>query len=70
MLPRNPENGREQATISYEYDFGTETVARAKGMRVFIPWKALKPTYRGKEKKDASAIDLKNVKRMSIMMRR
>ena len=32
--------------------------------------KDLKPTYRGKEKKGAKALDKKSVKRFSIMMRR
>lgn len=35
-----------------------------------MPWKALNPTYRGKLKKDAKSLDLKTVKRVSIMMRR
>lgn len=72
LLPRNPDNGREQATISWEYDFkpcfgegGLE-----KGGLVWVPWSALKPTYRGKEKEHADPINLKTIKRMSIMMRR
>jgi hypothetical protein len=35
-----------------------------------VPWSSLKPVYRGKEKKDASKLDLKSVKRFSIMSRR
>lgn len=71
LLPKNPENGREQSTISYEYDFTvSEDSALAESSFVFIPWKDLTPTYRGKEKKGASALDKKNVKRFSIMMRR
>ena len=35
-----------------------------------MPWSSLKPTYRGKEKNDAKKVDLKNVKRFSIMSRR
>jgi hypothetical protein len=34
-----------------------------------VPWSHLKPTYRGKEKKDAEALDTKNIKRFSIMNR-
>jgi len=65
ILPRNPENGREQSTISYEYDFSS---APEEGL--FIPWHALKATYRGKDKDDAAPLKTKDVKRFSIMMRR
>lgn len=37
---------------------------------MFIPWSAFNATYRGRPKKDAKKIDLKKIKRMSIMMRR
>ncbi|THW21789.1 CIA30-domain-containing protein [Aureobasidium pullulans] len=71
LLPRNPDNGREQATISWEYDFkpcfGESSLE--KGGLVFVPWSGLKPTYRGKEKEHADPINLKTIKRMSIMMR-
>ncbi|KAF1840834.1 CIA30-domain-containing protein [Cucurbitaria berberidis CBS 394.84] len=64
ILPLNPENGREQSTISYEYDFSSSS---AEGL--YVPWHALKATYRGKEKKDAKPLNTKSVKRFSIMMR-
>ncbi|KAI4834020.1 CIA30-domain-containing protein, partial [Aureobasidium sp. EXF-8845] len=71
LLPRNPDNGRDQATISWEYDlkpcFGESSLE--KGGLVFVPWSGLKPTYRGKEKEHADPINLKTIKRMSIMMR-
>lgn len=35
-----------------------------------MAWNELKPLYRGREKKDVEPLDLKNVKRFSIMMRR
>lgn len=72
LLPTNPETGREQATTSWEYDFkiGGNDVSMAESSFVFIPWKDFKPTYRGKEKKDAGELDKENVKRFSIMMRR
>ena len=65
LLPRSP-NGREQSTISWEYDF------KPKGGRekVFASWDNFKATYRGREKPDAKPLDLKNVKRISLMMRR
>ncbi|KAI7481843.1 hypothetical protein KC367_g2607 [Hortaea werneckii] len=72
LLPPNPENGREQATISYETDFELppQTVpGETRDRYVFIPFKSLNPTYRGKLQKDAPPLDTSNVKRMSIMMR-
>ncbi|KAK7193643.1 hypothetical protein DPSP01_000193 [Paraphaeosphaeria sporulosa] len=70
LLPQNPDNGREQATISWEYDFVVSVnAAQAESSFVYIPWKDLKPTYRGKEKKGVKDFDTKNVKRFSLMMR-
>jgi Complex I intermediate-associated protein 30 (CIA30) len=43
---------------------------KGNGKVVSIPWKSFKPTYRGKEKKDAKPIDLASIRRMSLMMRR
>lgn len=71
LLPKNPENGREQSTISYEYDFRVpEKSKEADGSFIFIPWEALTATYRGKEKLDAPPLNLKNIKRFSLLMRR
>ncbi|KAL4805770.1 complex I intermediate-associated protein 30-domain-containing protein [Aspergillus unguis] len=61
ILPKRPD-GREQSTVSWEFDF----TPRGK---VSVKWDDLKPTYRGKEVKDAKPLDLENVKRMSLMMR-
>jgi len=70
LLPANPENGREQSTISYEYDF---TVSKAsagkKNTTIRIPWSALNTTYRGREKTDAPPLDTKSIKRFGIMCR-
>jgi hypothetical protein len=66
LLPKSP-NGREQSTVSWEYDF---EIAEEDGKKVFVPWDDLKPTYRGREKKDVTPLDLRNVKRISLMMRR
>ncbi|KAF2018911.1 NADH:ubiquinone oxidoreductase complex I intermediate-associated protein 30 [Aaosphaeria arxii CBS 175.79] len=70
LLPRNPDNGREQSTVSYEYDFELDESALTDDSLVFITWDKLTPTYRGKEKKDAKKLNTKSVKRFSIMMRR
>lgn len=84
VLPRRPD-GRDQSTVSWEYDFvvgagkgGTAAAAGDAGgggstagsTRVVIPFEEFKPTYRGKAKPDAEPLDLKNVKRISFMMRR
>lgn len=75
LLPKNPENGREQSTISYEYDFqlkkdGEDHSSSSKGTKILMPWDELKATYRGKEKHDAAPLDTSNIKRLSVMMRR
>lgn len=51
LLPPKAENGREQATISYEADFELPPQTQPGGTKnrlVFIPWKSLNATYRGK----------------------
>lgn len=65
LLPKSS-NGREQSTISWEYDFKPNN----KGEKVYVQLEDFKATYRGKEKKDAEPLDLKHVKRISLMMRR
>ncbi|GAM86441.1 hypothetical protein ANO11243_044550 [Dothideomycetidae sp. 11243] len=68
LLPPNPDNGREQSTTSYEYDFVVESSAESTSIR--IPWSSFNPTYRGREQKDANPLDTTRVRRISIMMRR
>ena len=68
ILPKSP-NGREQSTISWEYCFTFEGTQR-KGGKVFVAWGDLQPTYRGREKEDIRPLNLKSIKRFSIMMRR
>lgn len=75
LLPQNQENGREQATVTYEYDFEAPNTSKENEdddatTKLYVPWSSFKPTYRGKEKKDAKALDTKSIKRISIMMRR
>ncbi|KAH1280695.1 hypothetical protein KXW28_003548 [Aspergillus fumigatus] len=62
LLPTRAD-GREQSTISWEYDF--QTVERA---IVRVRWEDLRASYRGR-KVDAEPLDLRNVKRISIMVR-
>ncbi|KAF9875996.1 complex I intermediate-associated protein 30 [Colletotrichum karsti] len=63
ILPKG-EDGREQSTISWEYDFVSEEPGEVK-----IPWDDFKPTYRGKPKPDAKPLDKASIKRISFMMR-
>lgn len=73
ILPPDPDTGREQSTVSWEVDFDipAEAIgAQSSNESVFISFKSFNPTYRGRVKKDAKALDVKNIKRMSIMMRR
>lgn len=75
VLPKRPD-GREQSTVSWEYDFkvaaeDAEAAASSSGPRkVVIPFADFAPTYRGKPKPNAEPLDLKSVKRVSFMMRR
>ncbi|KAJ5918242.1 hypothetical protein N7454_010617 [Penicillium verhagenii] len=62
IRPRRPD-GREQSSVSWEFDF------RATRTRIFVPWAEFRPTYRGRDKKDAGELDLGNVKRFGIMVR-
>ncbi|CAJ2505434.1 Uu.00g128280.m01.CDS01 [Anthostomella pinea] len=61
--PSKRPDGREQSTISWEYDFTSQET------ELDIPWDDFKPTYRGKPKPEAEPLDLSNVNRISIMMR-
>lgn len=70
LLEKDPETGRDQASISYEYDFKLEdTQAEGKGTVIYIPFDELKATYRGRPKEDADPIKKGSVKRLSLMMR-
>lgn len=73
LLPPDPTTGREQSSVSYECDFELPPQGQpghAYDKSVFIPWSSFNATYRGKPKKDAEPINLKKIKRVSIMMRR
>jgi hypothetical protein len=74
ILPPNPDNGREQSTISWEFDFEVPQASSAghsnDPIKLLVPWRRFKATYRGKEKGDTKPPNLASVKRISIMMRR
>jgi hypothetical protein len=73
LLPPDSKTGREQSTVSWEYDF---VVARTSGnsgtnfVDIWVPWDAFTPTYRGKECSDVPQLKRASIKRYSIMMRR
>ncbi|CAG8949301.1 hypothetical protein HYFRA_00004926 [Hymenoscyphus fraxineus] len=64
LLPQSPD-GREQSSVNWEYDFK----AQKDGQKISLGWHDLKATYRGREKVDAKPLDLKNVKRISLLTR-
>jgi hypothetical protein len=70
LLPPNPDSGREQSTVSHEYDFMIPTAkSEDSNITIFIPWDEYTATYRGKKKEDAPSLDLHNIKRISLMNR-
>lgn len=74
ILPRNPDTGREQSTISWEFDFevpkASPDQSQESPVELFVPWHHFTATYRGREKKGAPGPNLSDIKRLSIMMRR
>lgn len=73
LLEPDSSNGREKATISWECDFELppqDEPDETHNKSVYIPFDSLNPTYRGKLQDDADPLDLKSIKRLSIMMRR
>lgn len=73
ILPKSAD-GREQSTISWEYDFtcdDEEVRQLTTSVRsIAISWNAFKPTYRGKAVAETTPLAKANIKRISIMMRR
>ncbi|KAI9735090.1 MAG: hypothetical protein M1818_006668 [Claussenomyces sp. TS43310] len=63
ILPAR-DDGREQSSVSWEFDF-----AQPAPGRLFVAWRDLTPTYRGREVKDPRPLDLTHVRRFGIMMR-
>ncbi|RKF61179.1 Uncharacterized protein C9E9.15 [Erysiphe neolycopersici] len=55
-----------QSTISWDYNF----IAARDGEQVKVPWSAFKPTYRGRNLKHTTRLNLKRIKRFTLMMRR
>lgn len=65
-IPERRPDGREQSALVWEYDFCTREI----GHKVHVPWRKLKPTYRGKPVEHARPLDLSHIRRFRIMIRR
>ncbi|KAL9625853.1 MAG: hypothetical protein Q9160_000173 [Pyrenula sp. 1 TL-2023] len=73
LLPRSVDTQREQATLSFEYDFQSIENNGASlecKLKMFVPWRQFKATYRGRETKNSQKVDPRHIRRFSIMMRR
>ena len=60
LLPRDPDSGREQSTISWEFEFdmsALEPQLKDGKAFIFIPWQRFRATYRGKQRKDSEKLD-------------
>ena len=63
--PPDSASDREKSTLVFECDFELppdDETDKSDGKIVFMPWDAFNATYRGKVKKDAEPLDLKNIK--------
>ena len=74
LLPPDPQTGRDQSTISFEYDFTASNDCKGdtkpdEPQRVFIPWSSFRATFRGRDV-DAPPIKTEAVRRISILIRR
>lgn len=76
LLEDKRDDGRDKAGINWEADFslstdnGVTTQEGIQGKKIWIPWEALKATFRGKEKSNARKFDPAEIRRIGIMMRR
>jgi Complex I intermediate-associated protein 30 (CIA30) len=65
--PKRPD-GRERSSISWEATFLRQDAA-LDSRAVWLPWDQFKPTYRGREKKDAEPLKVDRLRRFGLMMR-
>ncbi|KAL4869543.1 hypothetical protein BDV12DRAFT_167579, partial [Aspergillus spectabilis] len=66
ILPERPD-GRERSSLSWEAHFRVDATRGERVVR--IRWDDLKSTYRGKKVDAEKPLNLKSIKRLSIMMR-
>lgn len=64
-IPGHRDDGRRKSGISWQAEFKPHGTGE-----VFLAWGDFKATYRGKDKPDAPPLDLANIKRIGLMMRR
>ena len=67
-LPSKRPDNRDRSTVVYEADFVVDD-SKTKDCIVIL-WSEFAPTYRGKECNHAPKLDLKNIRRWNIMVRR
>ncbi|KAL8781921.1 MAG: hypothetical protein Q9194_000114 [Teloschistes cf. exilis] len=76
-LPQDKRNdGRDKAGINWEADFslgtGSELTSREGTQEkvIWIPWEALKATFRGRENGDGRKLNIRKIRRIGLMIRR
>lgn len=80
-LPSQRPDGRDEAGISWEFDFVADADAAGDATgrdiiidglackRLRVPWRSFKATFRGRDKPDATPLKTHNIRRFSIMCR-
>lgn len=76
-LPQDKrDDGRDKAGINWEADFslgtGSEFTSREGTQEkvIWIPWEALKATFRGRENGDGRKLNIRKIRRIGLMIRR
>lgn len=64
-VPSRRGDGRLKSTVTWEAEF-----TPSGSDQIFLPWDDFKATYRGKDRPDEKPLDLTNIRRMGLMMRR
>lgn len=64
--PAEDEDTMEESSISYETTFSPGGA----GEKVYLPFSKFEAMYRGRTKVDAPPVNLANIKRFSLMVRR
>lgn len=64
-IPGHRDDGRQKSSVSWEAEFTPNRFGNQ-----WLNWSSFKATYRGRPKNDAKPLDLKNIKRIGLMMRR
>lgn len=71
--PEKRPDGRIESRITYEYRFSKPSkpslIAQASTTKLFAPWSAFEPTYRGRPADNAPELDLTHLTELSLMCR-